>query len=203
MNLSPFCESLQQSYKLKGGKWTRACREIVSADPQKQQEYNARSLKKLSSGHFDQDEQHDSHEFMRYMLSCMQDEANILPSKKQKEMNFSNAVAAWAYYKRFHISCIDQTFAGQIESKVSCKSCGAISTTYDPILNLSLPLIQDFDRLDDCINNFFKEEPLPDTYRCEKYKNTTKAVKKMHISKLPNVMDWISRDSKPSQNREK
>ena len=186
MNITPFCESLQQSYKLKGGKWTRGYREIANYKPN--QVYSAKSMKKLAGSYLDPDEQHDAHEFLRHMLSCMQDEVNTLPTKKHKELNFPNSEAAWAYYQKYHYSCIDQTFAGQIESKVYCKSCGAVSTTYDPILDLSLPLVEGADRLEDCIDNFFKEEALPDSYQCEKCKKAAKAVKKMLISKLPTVM---------------
>lgn len=186
-NLVPFCEEVQASTKIKSGKWTKAFYELASANPKMNSAMNAKNLKRLANNTFCHEDQHDSHEFMRHMLSKIQDEKNTIPAKRQKELNFADSKSAWAHYVKHFNSCVDKTFAGQIESKVFCKSCGGVSTTYDPILDLSLPLTGNSEKLEDCINNFFKEEALPDTYRCEKCKRTTKAVKKMRISKLPNV----------------
>lgn len=192
-NLPSFYEALNEnkkSYKLaKGGKWTKAFSELAAAVNCSTSSYDAKTIKSLAKSTFRSDEQHDSHEFMRFMLSNIQDEVNPTSiGSKRKEMNFPDAFSAWSFYKKSHYSCVDDIFAGQIESKVHCKSCKGVSTTFDPILDFSLPLLSRSDALEDCLDNFFAEEELPDTYRCEKCKKTTRAVKRVLVSRLPQVL---------------
>ena len=192
-NFPVFCDLLDETNKARlsnEGKWTSAFLEYVSAQNKSTCIYDARAIKNLAKKTFRGDEQHDSHEFMRQMLSGIQDEINKKPtgSKVQKEMNFIDAQAAWEFYKQHHYSCVDDIFAGQIESQVFCKTCKEVSTTYDPVLDLSLSLVPNTDTLKGCLDNFFAEEELPDTYLCEKCNRTTRAVKKARMSKLPKVL---------------
>ena len=170
----------------RGGKWTRAILEVIATQSRSHSYHNPRMIKKLAATIFDRDDQHDSHEFMRHLLSSMQDEINPSPSKKI--MTFNDPDASWRHYKKFHFSCVDEAFAGQITSRVHCRSCGNVSMTFDPILDLSLPLTPKCKSIDDCISSFFKEEELPDTYKCEKCKRNSKALKKMRISQMPNIL---------------
>jgi ubiquitin carboxyl-terminal hydrolase 2/21 len=131
----------------------------------------------------DPSQQHDAHEFMRFLLSGMQDEVNLTPPKK--EVTFHNPDSAWIYYRQSNISMIDDVLAGQLTSTVSCSFCRHVSTAYDPFLDLSFPIIPDKTKtLADCLAAFQTEEEL-DSYKCEKCKKEGKAKKRLAIQRFP------------------
>ncbi|EAR96319.2 ubiquitin carboxy-terminal hydrolase (macronuclear) [Tetrahymena thermophila SB210] len=144
-------------------------------------------LKKVIKKPFIPHEQHDAQEFIRYILSEIQDELNpILPSKNPTQ--FKDSEEAYQYYLRFQNSIIDYIFSGQLSSNVNCSKCGYISRTYDPFLDLSLGMDSKTTSVQDCLNKFFSEEILSDDYKCEKCNQNNKAKKQVLISKTPYIL---------------
>ncbi|KAL4456270.1 hypothetical protein ABPG74_014231 [Tetrahymena malaccensis] len=144
-------------------------------------------LKKVIKKPFIPHEQHDAQEFIRYILSEIQDELNpILPNKNPTQ--FKDSEEAYQYYLRFQNSIIDYIFSGQLSSNVNCSKCGYISRTYDPFLDLSLGMDSKTTSIQDCLNKFFLEEILSDDYKCEKCNQNNKAKKQVLISKTPYIL---------------
>lgn len=170
----------------KVGPYTKAFIELIK-DQKIGRDTNAKSLKLLALDTFNHNDQHDAHEFLLHLLSNIQEEAC---STKPKEVpaEFADAESAWSFYKKYHNSVIDELFAGQISSRVTCDNCNSVSYSYDPTMDLSLPLNNRNRSLDDCISSYFKPEELPDLYNCEKCKKSAKAVKKFSLEKMPRVL---------------
>ncbi|KAJ8301160.1 hypothetical protein KUTeg_020147 [Tegillarca granosa] len=69
--------------------------------------------------------QHDSQEFMAFLLDGLHE---VVASE------------AWEVYKKRNDSFIVDLFQGQYKSKLVCPVCGKVSITFDPFLYLSVPL---------------------------------------------------------------
>ena len=65
-----------------------------------------------------------------------------------------------------------------------CENCGTTSTTYDPFLDISVP-VEDCTCIKDCLNKFFEEELIKDQFLCEKCKTVATVKKNMLISNAP------------------
>ena len=83
--------------------------------------------------------QHDSHEFMAYFFSSLQDEETPMEgsqfdgSKEDKTLDM-----VIDEYFSSHPSIIDKMFSGIQKTVVTCKICKAPSITYNPFMTLSL-----------------------------------------------------------------
>ena len=85
--------------------------------------------------------QHDSHEFMMYILGLLQDELNPGPSNEANRrfsMTSSQSSTFWKSYQMAHPSIIDQLFVGQISQTVQCKQCENKSTSSMPFKDVTL-----------------------------------------------------------------
>ncbi|KAF7424547.1 hypothetical protein PC9H_009854 [Pleurotus ostreatus] len=100
-----------------------------------------------------------------------------------------------------NVSCnciIHSTFAGQLQSDVRCERCGNVTSTIDPMLDISLELkrkgnetIAD-NTLAACLRRYTQPEKLgPKEYSCDKCgKAGQEASKRMSIRKLPPVLSF-------------
>ena len=88
---------------------------------------------------------------------------------------------------------------GQYRSTITCHRCNFQSNSYDPFMDLSLPIPQKSGggsyyssyssgsvTLIDCLE--MEEEKLTDDYRCEKCKKKGHCTRKISIQKLPQVL---------------
>ncbi|KAF9230050.1 hypothetical protein BU15DRAFT_57658, partial [Melanogaster broomeanus] len=99
-----------------------------------------------------------------------------------------------------NISCnciIHQTFAGQLQSDVTCERCRNITSTVDPMLDISLELkgmggeMGGENSLAGCLRRFTKPEKLgAKEYSCSKCTKAHEAVKRLSIRKLPLVLSF-------------
>ena len=93
-------------------------------------------------------DQHDSQEFLRYLLDNLNDDLNtvrVAPPYREEKDDFSEperdkAERLWNQYRARTSSVVTDVFAGQLRSAVECHACGKVSTSYDPFWDLSLPL---------------------------------------------------------------
>jgi ubiquitin C-terminal hydrolase len=173
-------------HKNKIPKFWKAFSEVVQMNS-KGTKFTPKQIRRITTGNFDPSQQHDSHEFMRYILSGLQDEINM--PRPKKIIEFKDANTAWEHYRKYNSSIIDDLFAGQLISRVTCRSCNNISYSYDPFLDISLPVIPEKTRnLDDCIGAFLKEEDIKDSYACEKCKLKNRCSKKFSIFRFPKIL---------------
>ena len=92
--------------------------------------------------------QHDSNEFLIFLLDRLHEDLNRISNKnyieiKEQKENENDAQAAlrwWKYHLKREDSIIVNLFHGQLKNKVTCTECGKNSIIYDPYMILSLPI---------------------------------------------------------------
>ncbi|KAF5334866.1 hypothetical protein D9758_014272 [Tetrapyrgos nigripes] len=97
-----------------------------------------------------------------------------------------------------NISCnciIHSTFAGALQSDVTCGKCGNVTSTVDPMLDISLELKEGKDggdTLAGCLKRFTQPEKLGSKdYACSKCgKSSNDISKRLSIAKLPPVLSF-------------
>lgn len=84
------------------------------------------------------------------------------------------------------------TFHGELQSSIRCTSCDSITTTIDPMIDVSLEIKQSKNSqekitLYDCLDLFTKEERLDTMYSCKHCGEKTNAYKSLKVSRTPPV----------------
>ena len=165
-------------------------------------------------------EQHDSQEFLAFLLDALHEDLNqgimirggqgytvksVPPNMRLEEPTDEESLReeqlpesetsykAWTKYLFRNDSPLVYWFQGQMMNQLRCQTCGQTSTTYNTFMYLSVPLPGDGRRpvrLEDCINEFCKEETLTDTdsWKCPRCKVPRRATKKLTISRLPIIL---------------
>uniref|UniRef100_A0A1I7T741 Ubiquitin carboxyl-terminal hydrolase n=1 Tax=Caenorhabditis tropicalis TaxID=1561998 RepID=A0A1I7T741_9PELO len=123
--------------------------------------------------------QHDSHEFLRYLLDQLHTE--MRKCRHLPEMPDDK------------ITPISKHFEGILQSSVVCQTCGNCSNKMDEFMDLSLIIPRSSKpriRLSDCLNLFFEKEVLEKSEKpeCSKCKTKQTCSKQMFIKKLPEVL---------------
>ncbi|KAL8573322.1 hypothetical protein ACOMHN_032784 [Nucella lapillus] len=95
-------------------------------------------------------QQHDSQEFLSFLLDGLHEDLNRVHRKPYVELKDSSnrpdqevAREQWENHLLRNQSVIVDLFHGQLRSKVRCKECSTVSTTFDPYSYLTLPLPMD------------------------------------------------------------
>lgn len=106
-------------------------------------------------------------------------------------------------YRNGTASVVTSIFGGLLQNEVNCLICGTESRKFDPFLDLSLDIPNQFRQkrskdqepgpictLRDCLRSFTDLEELDETelYYCHKCKKRQKSTKKFWIQKLPKVL---------------
>ncbi|EFP03103.1 CRE-USP-3 protein [Caenorhabditis remanei] len=123
--------------------------------------------------------QHDSHEFLRYLLDQLNTEmrkCRHLPDMPDDK-----------------VTPISKHFEGILQSSVICQTCRNCSNKMDEFMDLSLDvprLSKARIRLSDCLDLFFQKELLEkgEKPECSKCKSKQTCSKQMFIKKLPDVL---------------
>ena len=97
---------------------------------------------------FSDSSQHDSHEFLIYLLEKLHEDLNrnvekVYVELKEKQENESDIDASnrwWETHQKRDNSIIMDLFSGQYKSTVRCPFCDKISITYDQFSCLELPI---------------------------------------------------------------
>jgi ubiquitin C-terminal hydrolase len=92
--------------------------------------------------------QHDSQEFLRFLLDGIHDELNTVhnpPAYYEIKDSPSDSMEAksrrwWNYYQARNDSVLSNLFCGQLKSEIVCSHCDTKSTAFDPFWDISLPL---------------------------------------------------------------
>jgi ubiquitin carboxyl-terminal hydrolase 4/11/15 len=94
--------------------------------------------------------QHDTQEFLAFLLDGLHEDLNRVLKKPYVEMPDWNggddkalvrhASTAWEGYKKRNDSVIVDLFQGQYKSTLVCPECDKVSITFDPFMYLTLPL---------------------------------------------------------------
>jgi len=131
----------------------------------------------------------DTHEFILYFFSKLQDEENkfkktllkakgVAVPKDPDPTKWKSAIDYWNKYKQGHSSIIDKLFTGLMSTSVSRNCCKKVTKNYEPFLDLSCDIQSE--TVDGCLDNYFKDEKIgqDSEYNCEYWEATTNAVLK-------------------------
>lgn len=95
-------------------------------------------------------QQHDSQEFLSFLLDGLHEDLNRVHLKPYVELKDSDgrpdeevAHEAWDNHLKRNQSVVVDLFQGQLKSQVRCLECGYVSVRFDPFTFLSLPLPMD------------------------------------------------------------
>ncbi|KAI9485340.1 MAG: hypothetical protein EXX96DRAFT_592521 [Benjaminiella poitrasii] len=150
--------------------------------------------------------QHDSQEFMIFLLSNLheecKDEATKVPTWEQLDEKYGDGwlekmpdwqANAWSWERSLALnsSVIVSLFQGQYRSRLRCLTCGTQSTTYNDFMSLVVPIAHlRTPTLYDCLDEFVKVETLQgtDRWRCPRCKELRVATKQLTLSRLPDVL---------------
>ncbi|GAA99473.1 uncharacterized protein L969DRAFT_93933 [Mixia osmundae IAM 14324] len=151
-------------------------------------------------------DQHDSQEFLAFLLDGLHEDLNFVvkkprpvemtPEREAALESLPTQVASekeWQIYTRRNNSVIVNWFQGQYRNRLQCLTCGKTSTTYDTFMYLSLPLpnkSRSEVSLQQCLDAFVKEEVLEksEAWNCPRCKTRRKATKRLTLSRLPPIL---------------
>lgn len=129
--------------------------------------------KKLLAGFQEQ----DAHEFWQFILNELHNDYERLMSNLQVKLEADDPC-----------QCIThRTFSGELVLSIKCLGCQAVTSTTDPVFDVSLELKKGTLTLYDCLDLFCRDEPLDGMYTCSSCGQRTKAVKSLRLKKLAPV----------------
>jgi ubiquitin carboxyl-terminal hydrolase 2/21 len=157
------------------------------------------------ASHFSEYMQHDCQEFLRYFLDSLSEDLYTKDRARPDTLsdaiyNRLNALDQSRYMWNLHLhrqsSVVVDYFGGQLESKIVCSVCGGTSRTFDPVLDISLPLPSSSDsssqtvgevHLQDCLEEYTREEML-DGVQCDRCGKRTPCAKSLRVMRRPHVL---------------
>ena len=126
--------------------------------------------KKLLAGFQEQ----DAHEFWQFILNELHSDHERLVRQLNIKQEEGKSIQK--------CSCVThRTFLGELSSSIKCTSCGSITSTTDPVLDVSLELKKGSTKLYNCLDLFCRDEPLDVPYTCELCNDKTEAIKLLRL----------------------
>lgn len=112
--------------------------------------------------------QHDSHEFLAFLLDGLHEDLNRVLNKpyvpeidSDGKLQEDVAVEAWKAYLLRNRSVIVDIFQGQLRNVLLCLSCSYQSFTFDPFMYMTVPIARTGRKsLHDCLAEFCRPEIL-------------------------------------------
>ncbi|GLB41634.1 putative peptidase C19 family protein [Lyophyllum shimeji] len=150
-------------------------------------------------------DQHDSQEFLSFLLDGIHEDFNRILSKEPWVPTAEHEAALerlpvqiasdqeWTIWRRRNDSLIVDFFQGQFRNRLQCYTCETTSTTYNVFSILQLPIPRGKKgrvALRDCLDAFFDTEVLEgdDAWDCPKCKMKRKASKTLSLARLPPIL---------------
>jgi len=142
------------------------------------------------SGLFRGTSQEDAQEFLRWYLEALHEDVQKVISKPRITKEAESAREAWSQYTSREDSQIVDLCVGQLKSSLTCSHCGYVSNVWDPFWDLSVPLPSGARNVEDCLEEFRKEETLDGSEKpkCERCKERRRMKKKFDVEKAPRVL---------------
>ncbi|ORY35841.1 hypothetical protein BCR39DRAFT_512474 [Naematelia encephala] len=150
-------------------------------------------------------DQHDSQEFLSFVLDGLHEDLNRIkhkpppvemsPEREHALETLPPEVASekeWQIYRMRNDSFIVDLFQGQYRNRLECLTCHKTSTTYDAFMYMSLPVPTNKSKmvLQELIDEFVKPEIMEgdDAWNCPRCKVPRRASKTLTIARLPPVL---------------
>ncbi|KAG1735883.1 uncharacterized protein EDB91DRAFT_1143324 [Suillus paluster] len=145
---------------------------------------------------FSGSDQHDSQEFLTFLLDGLHEDLNR-PEREAELERLPQTIASsqeWEIYRMRNDSLIVDFFQGQFRNRLVCLTCHKTSTTYNSFMYLSLPMpsVKGPSKisLQSCLDAFVKEEVLTgsEAWHCPYCKTLRNATKQLSLSRLPPIL---------------
>ncbi|KAH9930213.1 uncharacterized protein B0H18DRAFT_1116912 [Fomitopsis serialis] len=151
-------------------------------------------------------EQHDSQEFLNFLLDGLHEDLNRVLQKPQLDTTPEREAELerlpvqiaseqeWQIWRMRNDSLVVDFFQGQFRNRLECLTCHKTSTTYNTFMYLTLPIPtgRALSRvsLSSCLDAFVKEEVMEksDAWHCPHCDAMRKATKTLSLSRLPPVL---------------
>lgn len=152
--------------------------------------------------------QHDAQEFLGYLLDGIHEDLNRVHNKpyiEDAEGDGTNeegdAMMAWQNYLQRDKSVVVDVFQGQLRNTLRCRNsqrvdengelgCGHKSVKFEPFMYLSVPVSDSAVTLENCLENFCREEKLcgHNQWFCPRCQTRVDATKKFDLWMLPPIL---------------
>jgi ubiquitin carboxyl-terminal hydrolase 8 len=140
--------------------------------------------------------QHDSQEFLRFIIDGIHEEVNVTEperSKRIKKPEPKSANEAFLLYVKYvDNSSLVKIFVGQLTSVIKCTQCQYQSYCWDTFWDISLSLPKGDKECDinDCIKEYTAEEVLDSDSmpNCSQCKQKRKSIKSLQFETLPLIL---------------
>jgi len=161
-------------------------------------------------GRFASYQQQDSHECLRVLLGGLHDNLNrikvapayeTIPDGDPSEALGAKAARWWSNYTSRNDSIVTDVFAGQLQSTLVCCMCANRRVTYDPFMDLSLPIppspssftspsLSSPPSLGSCLQQLLRDELITghDQVYCTMCQTHRDHHKSMQITRWPSVL---------------
>lgn len=142
-----------------------------------------------NSSVFHPGEQNDAHEFIVFLLDKLHEELKI-PFKGAKGIEMDKAEKSWARHLEKNYSVVSEEFQGQLKTTLICQKCKNTKERYEPFMYLSLSLNPNTSSVEDCLDNYQKEELLSgsNSWYCKSCQSPEQTLKKTQIYRVPNYL---------------
>ncbi|KAF8628722.1 hypothetical protein AX17_005944 [Amanita inopinata Kibby_2008] len=154
---------------------------------------------------FKGNDQHDSQEFLSFLLDGIHEDLNRVmvkptitqtPEQEAELERLPAQIASereWRAWRTRNDSLIVDFFQGQFRSRLQCLTCHKTSTTFNVFSILQLPIPHTKNGkvpVERCLDAFFNEEVLEkdDAWDCPQCKTKRKATKKLSLARLPPIL---------------
>jgi ubiquitin carboxyl-terminal hydrolase 8 len=150
------------------------------------------------------DQQQDAKEFLEFSLDYLHEDLNIhwknnpphVLSKDEEDTRERlpkgyAAMIEWTRYCKRSKSLIQDLFAGQHYSKITCLKCGHTSTTYETFFSISVEVPKSgAGDIYSCLKSYCKEELLSgaEMPKCEKCNKQREHTKRITITRAPRYL---------------
>ncbi|KAJ3373124.1 hypothetical protein GGF31_001112 [Allomyces arbusculus] len=169
--------------------------------------------------HFQGYDQQDAQEFLRFLLDGLATDlarvrylAHFAVAERDEDAlpPHLKACVAWAKYQHRSASAVGDLFAGQLQSTITCLTCGQKSVTFDVFWDLSVPLVVRREpaepgagrngvygrpvlapvALEDCLREFARDEELDpnEWYHCPRCQRRERSSKRLQVHRAPPVL---------------
>jgi ubiquitin C-terminal hydrolase len=140
--------------------------------------------------------QNDGHEFLRALMLGLHNELNSVKGKYKEmkdiegEPDWDAATRWFRYHQEHDDSVVYDTFGGLLKMVTTCHKCCYRSVSFDPFLDLSVPVPKESESLERLLEIFTSDEHLKGTDRfvCPRCKKAREANRRLTIQRWPALL---------------
>lgn len=139
----------------------------------------------------------DAHEFLQFVLDEFH-QSHFESMVLSKVENGQDHNTPGSEVIDMSCGCVaHRTFCGELESRITCKVCGNVTRTVDPMMDLSLEVKniknstsskKGIVKLEDCLDKFTSTERLDAMYHCKTCMKRQSVDKQLKMKRLPFVL---------------